>query len=109
MPEKVFSLVKVKLSQVPSVQFTSGKIAMNDASNSIYKAKSHVRQDKTGTPRAFKGPRIDKLAGTQMPFCARVRTRKASRSRTDEQNITARARTGETSPSSETFQHFYKC
>ena len=50
MPEKVFSLVKKKPSQVPGVQFTSGKIAMNDAGNSIYNAKSHVRQDETGTP-----------------------------------------------------------
>ena len=56
MPEKVFSLVKVKPSQVPSVQFTSGKIAMNDTSNSIYKAKSHVRQDKTGTPGLSSAP-----------------------------------------------------
>ena len=56
MPEKVFSLVKKKPSQVPGVQFTSGKIAMNDASNSIYNAKSHVRQDETGTPGLSSAP-----------------------------------------------------
>ena len=50
MLKEGFFLVKVKAKpSTYSVQFTAGKIAMNDAGTNTYNAKSHVRQDKTET------------------------------------------------------------